>query len=69
MQNVFKVFPHWDVIVWIAWWGWFAAWEIMGLLRFHDAVPLTWIIRDTIPKPILAMLIAWLAYHFLIEGK
>ena len=67
MVNVFRVFPHWSVIAWILWMIAFVVLETLGLRRVKGAVPLTWVIRDSVPVWALVMATSWLAYHFVVQ--
>lgn len=64
MLNVFKLYPHWTSWAWISWGLGFVVLETLGLRRFHSAIPLTWMIRDSIPEWARWMLLGWLLYHF-----
>ena len=60
-------FPHWDVLAWcIVLLAAFVL-ETIGLLRPTQGATLTALIRATVPVWLRAMVLGWLAYHFLIQ--
>jgi len=62
--NIFRIYPAWTCALWFALIGAVGLVEFLGLVRFHGAIPLTWLIRDSIPAWVRWMLLGWLAYHF-----
>lgn len=67
LHNIFKLYPAWTCITWIVLLGLMAAIEWLGLKRWHGAIPLTWLIRDSVPRWALWMILGWLLYHFGVE--
>jgi len=60
----------WAKDIWYAFIAYFAINEAWALYQQHKgirrgAVPLTWVIRDLTPKWLRAMILGWLAWHFL----
>jgi len=70
MNVVYTLFhypwPTWNKIMWGAIFALFLAFETLGLFDRSEAT-LTGLICSTVPGYIRAMLIGWLAYHFLIQ--
>lgn len=62
-------YPHWDTAAWCVVLALAFGLEGLGILRPGDAT-LTQLIRTVIPLWARAMILGWLAYHFLIaSGK
>ncbi len=62
-------YPAWDTAAWAFVLAGAFALEVLGLARQNEAT-LTQLIRTTIPVWARAMILGWLAYHFLIaSGK
>lgn len=64
MTNVFRIYPLWTCVLWTAILALVGVVEILGLRRFHGAIPLTWMIRDSLPAWARWMLLGWMLYHF-----
>jgi hypothetical protein len=62
--DVFKHYQLWTCVAWVSWIAAFVILETLGLQRVHGAIPLTWLIRDSIPEWFRWMLLGWLLYHF-----
>ena len=71
MHNIFKLYSAWTCWAWIIWLlaagVSFAVLETLGLRRWHGAIPLTWVVRDSLPRIALWLLCSWLLFHFGIE--
>lgn len=64
MINIFRIYPLWTCVLWTAILGLAAGTEVLGLLRVWGAIPLTWMIRDSLPMWARWMIIGYLMYHF-----
>jgi hypothetical protein len=62
--NIFNLYPRWTCILWFAILAQVGVVEVLGLLRWHGAIPLTWVVRDSVPRWLLWSLLGWAAYHF-----
>lgn len=60
-----KQFQRWDLIAWFVWMAMFVVLESFGLARKQDAT-LTYLTRQAVPRWILAGLVGWLFYHFVV---
>ena len=71
MHNIFKLYPAWTCWAWIIWLTIFGSsffvLETFGLRRWHGAIPLTWVVRDSLPRFALWLLCSWLLFHFGVE--
>lgn len=57
-----------SALFWALWVVGFVVLEAIGLRRSDDQwQPLTYYVRKTLPKWLLAAGIAWLGFHFLIQ--
>jgi hypothetical protein len=59
-------FPLWNRIIWLVVIGLAFALEFLGIFRPGEAT-LTALIKATIPTAFRAMIVGWLAYHFVIQ--
>ena len=61
---------NWEKYAWIAWLAAFGVLEAVGLWKRHvnEGMTLTFFIDNHFPKWILAGVLGWLAYHFLVAG-
>ena len=64
IKELFEAYPHWSLYVWYTAIGMAAIVELIGLLRWHGAIPLTWVIRGSIPTWLRFALAGWAIYHF-----
>lgn len=64
ISNLFHTYQHWTIWVWYGLLALIGIQEILGLLRFQGAIPLTWVIRGSIPEWLRWMLLGWALYHF-----
>ena len=60
-------YPPWDTLAWCVVIAAAVILETLGLTRPHDAT-LSALIRATIPIWARAMVLGWLAYHFLLQS-
>lgn len=67
LLSSFKQFATWDLVLWGILIGCGAALEIVGLIHKTDAT-FTAICRATLPRWLMAGLIGWLTYHFLLQS-
>lgn len=61
MTNVFRIYPLWTCVLWTVILAVVGVVELLGLRRFHGAIPLTWMIRDSMPAWLRWMLMGWIA--------
>lgn len=64
MLNVFRIYPNWSCWLWIGVLSLLGIVELIGLYRVNGAIPLTWMIRDSLPAWLRWMLLGWAIYHF-----
>jgi hypothetical protein len=57
---------NWEAWAWAAWLVAFGVLETIGLVKHKDAMTLTFFIQHHFAKWILALLLGWLQFHFLI---
>ena len=59
---------NWEAIAWILWLSAFGVLETIGLVKRSDAMTLTFFIQHHFPRWVLAGVLGWMTYHFLIAG-
>lgn len=67
MPYLWAHYPHWTIIAWSVWVLAGLVLEVVGLKRLRRAIPLTWFLRDVLPRWLVFMLLGWLLYHFGVE--
>lgn len=66
-KNQFN-FPWWNLIAWILWAATFAVLEFMGVRWPNQYATLTYLSKHAVPRAILAMVMGWLTWHFLVQS-
>lgn len=59
-------FPLWNRVLWLSAIALALALEFLGIFRPGEAT-LTALIKQTIPTAFRAMIVGWLAFHFVIQ--
>jgi predicted small integral membrane protein len=60
-------FEHWHLILWGVWVAMFFVLEGLGLARSKEDATLTFVIRNGIPRWVIACALGWLTWHFLVQ--
>lgn len=67
MKYLWQHYPHLSIIAWSIWAAAGGGLEWIGLRRKGRFIPLTWYIRDSIPRWLIFMILGWLLYHFGVQ--
>jgi uncharacterized membrane protein YozB (DUF420 family) len=62
----FARFASWNLDLWFALFALTLAVELLGIFGGRQDATLTYLIRNTVPAWLRAMILGWLVYHFLI---
>lgn len=62
----FARFASWNLYLWLVLFAVAFAIEMLGVFHGRQDTTLTYLIRNTVPAWLRAMILGWLVYHFLI---
>jgi hypothetical protein len=62
-------FAKWNLIAWCVWAGAFFVLEFWGIYHARNSATLTYLTLHSVPKWVIAGVLGWLVYHFLIQYK